>query len=159
MATNPYRGPTEEAFTEFLRRRGPGLRHAFIARYGPDIGSEVMGDVSVYAWEHWKKVSRMENPSGWLYRVGQSRSRRYFRRPIRLPQPEPANDLIVEPALPGALEALSKDQRVAVLLTQAFGYTVREAAEIIGVAASTVQQNAQRALDGLRARMGVPSDA
>jgi DNA-directed RNA polymerase specialized sigma24 family protein len=47
---------------------------------------------------------------------------------------------------------------VAVILTQAFGYTVREAAEIIGVAPSTVQQNAQRGLARLRAQLGVPSD-
>jgi RNA polymerase sigma factor (sigma-70 family) len=64
----------------------------------------------------------------------------------------------VEPALPRLLASLPKRQRVAVLLTQAFGYTVREAAEIIGVAPSTVQQNAQRGLARLRAQLGVPSD-
>lgn len=154
MAPNP----TEAAFTEFLKNHGPGLRHAFVARYGPDVGCEVMGDVAVYAWEHWKKVARMNNPSGWLYRVGQSRSRRYLRRPIRLPAPQRESNPVVEPALPRLLESLPDRQRVAVLLTQAFGYTVREAAEIIGVSASTVQQNAHRGLIRLRGQMGVPSD-
>jgi len=153
MAPNPI----QTAFTEFLQNHGPGLRHAFVARYGPDVGSDVMGDVAVYAWEHWEKVSRMDNPSGWLYRVGQSRSRRYFRRPVRFPEPRPVSNPIVEPALPGLVGSLPERQRVAVLLTLAFGYTVREAAEIIGVSPSTVQQNAQRGLARLRERMGVPS--
>lgn len=154
MAPNP----TEAAFAEFLRNHGPGLRHAFVARYGPDVGGDVMGDVAMYAWEHWKKVSRMDNPSGWLYRVGQSKSRRYFRRPLRLPKPRAQSNPAIEPALPGLLEELSDGQRVAVLLTRAFGYTVREAAEIIGVSPSTVQQNAHRGLTRLRAGMGVSSD-
>ena len=117
-----------------------------------------MGDVAAYAWEHRKKLSRMDNPSGWLYRVGQSRSRRYFRRPLRLPPPQSAGNPGVAPELPALLAALPERQRVAVLLTRAFDYTVREAAEIIGVAPSTVQQNAQRGLQRLRAAMGVPTD-
>lgn len=150
--------PTEVEFTEFLEAHGSGLRHAFVARYGPDVGSEVMADVAEYAWGHWRKVMQMDNPSGWLYRVGQSRSRRYFRRQVRLPASRPDSHPLVEPALPGLLQSLPNGQRVAVLLTQAFGYTVREAAEIIGVSASTVQQNAHRAMDRLRVEMGVPSD-
>ncbi len=150
--------PTEAEYTEFLQSRGPGLRHAFVARYGPDVGSDVMGDVAEYAWEHWYKVAGMENPSGWLYRVCQSRSRRYFRRPVFLPAPRRESYAVVEPALPQALRSLPNAQRVAVLLTHAFGYTVREAAGIIGVSPSTVQQNTSRGLARLRAEMGVPSD-
>jgi DNA-directed RNA polymerase specialized sigma24 family protein len=117
-----------------------------------------MSDVALYAWEHWSKVSDMANPSGWLYRVGQSQSRRYFRRPVRLPPPRFDGNPTVEPGLVPSLESLSVKQRVAVLLVHAFGYTVREAAEVIGVGASTLQQNAQRGLSKLRDRLGVTSD-
>ncbi len=151
--------PTETAFTEFIDSNGAGLRHAFIARYGPDVGADVMGDVTEYAWSHWNKVAKMQNPSGWLYRVGQSKSRRYLRRPVRLPAPLPTSEPSVEPELPRILLALPHSQRVAVLLTHGFGYTVREAAGIIGVSASTVQQNAQRGLSRMRTEMGVSSDA
>lgn len=153
MATNPI----QIEFTEFLENRGPGLRHAFVARYGPDVGGDIMGDVALYAWEHWEKVTQMDNPSGWLYRVGQSRSRRYFRRPVLFPEPTPRSEATIEPALPGLIGSLPDRQRVAVLLTRAFGYTVREAAGIIGVSPSTVHQNAERGLTRLRERMGVPS--
>lgn len=150
---------TEAAFTGFLRDHGPGLRHAFIARYGPDVGSDVMEDVIEYAWTHWRKLTTMDNPSGWLYRVGQSKSRRYFRRPLQLPPPPPSAEMTVEPELPRIITSLPHAQRVAVLLTAAFGYTVREAADIIGVSASTVQQNAHRGLSQIRAEMGVSSNA
>jgi DNA-directed RNA polymerase specialized sigma24 family protein len=151
--------PPEVVFTEFVENHGTGLRHAFIARYGPDVGADVMGDVTEYAWRHWGKVSKMHNPSGWLYRVGQSRSRRYLRRPVRLPAPRSESEPIVEPGLPGALLGLPPAQRVAVLLIHGFGYTVREAADIVGVSASTLQQNAHRGLSQMRTEMGVVSDA
>jgi DNA-directed RNA polymerase specialized sigma24 family protein len=151
--------PAEAAFTEFVENHGAGLRHAFVARYGPEVGAEVMGDVTEYAWKHWAKVATLQNPSGWLYRVGQSRSRRYLRRPVRLPVPRSASEPTVEPALPGSLAALPHAQRVAVLLTHGFGYTVREAADILGVSPSTVQQNATRGLTQIRTVMGVTSDA
>lgn len=150
---------TETVFAEFVENHGAGLRHAFVARYGPDVGADVMGDVTEYAWRHWRKVSQMENPSGWLYRVGQSRSRRYLRRPVRLPAPRSESEPNIEPELPRILLALPNAQRVALLLTHGFGYTVREAAGIIGVSASTVQQNAHRGLTQIRAEMGVSNDA
>jgi RNA polymerase sigma-70 factor (ECF subfamily) len=158
MAPHPVAASIEESFTDFLERHGPRLRHAFIARYGPEVGSEVMGDVAVYAWEHWPEVSGKINASGWLYRVGQSRSRRYFRRPLRLPRPRLDGETTIEPSLPGLLEKLPDKQRTAVLLTQAFDYTVREAAEVLGVAPSTVQQNVERGLRRLRSEMGVTAD-
>ena len=55
--------------------------------------------------------------------------------------------------------AIPHAQRVAVLLTHGFGYTVREAADIIGVSPSTVQQNADRGLSQIRTEMGVSADA
>ena len=98
----------EAEFTDFLGNHGSQLRHAFIARYGPDVGSEVMGDVAEYAWKRWDKVVAMDNPSGWLYRVGQTRSRKYFRRlrPLHLPAARPGQVPEVEPALPGLVASL-----------------------------------------------------
>ena len=46
----------EAEFTDFLGNHGSQLRHAFIDRYGPDVGSDVMGDVADYAWKRCDKV-------------------------------------------------------------------------------------------------------
>jgi DNA-directed RNA polymerase specialized sigma24 family protein len=147
-----------EGFEAFVASTGPVLRHAFVARYGPDVGSEVTADVLEYGWAHWPTVCSKDNPAGWLFRVGQSRSRRYLHRRVLFPAAEinPMPD--VEPGLPAQLEALSVKQRQAVLMVHAFGYSVRQTADVLGVAPSTVQKNAERGLAHLRAGLGVSTD-
>jgi DNA-directed RNA polymerase specialized sigma24 family protein len=66
---------------------------------------------------------------------------------------------MVEPALPGALARLSKEQRASVMLVHGYGWTVRDAAEMLGLAPSTVQRNADRALSALRTALGANSDS
>lgn len=149
---------TVEGFERFVASKGPVLRHAFVARYGPDVGSDVTADVLEYGWGHWATVAKKENPAGWLYRVGQSRSRRYLRRAGALPAvaSNPIPDM--EPGLPALLETLSPKQRQAVLMVHAFGYSVRETAGLLGVAASTIQKNADRGMAHLREGLGVSVD-
>ena len=67
-------------FTVFVKQTEPRLSYALTAAYGVEVGRESTADALVYAWENWPKVRCMENPSGYLYRVGQSSARRY-RRP------------------------------------------------------------------------------
>lgn len=117
--------PTEDSYRTFIAEVGPRLRHAYIARYGPDVGSEVTADVFAYGWENWKRVTSKQNPAGWLYRVGLSLSRKYFRRPTRLPAVVNPRIPEVEPGLPRQMERLTEKQRIAVLMVHAWGYTVR----------------------------------
>ena len=147
--------PTEQGFEDFVESVGPRLRHAFVARYGPDVGSEATSEALAYAWENWKRVTTLKNPAGWVYRAGQSRSRRFFRKPTQLPVPQGSHNPTVEPELPKCLARLSDKQRTAVMLVHAFGYTVRETADLLGVSPSTVQRNAARALANLREGLGV----
>ncbi|MCB1247467.1 MAG: hypothetical protein KDB69_09380, partial [Acidimicrobiia bacterium] len=108
--------PPGEEYAAFVREGGARLRRAFIAAYGPEVGAEATSDALAYGWEHWARVSRMDNPAGYLYRVGQSKARRYRRKPTRLPEVEQAATPWVEPGLPSALAALSERQRQAILL-------------------------------------------
>lgn len=55
-----------------------------------------------------------------------------------------------EPGLPGALAALSRRQRVVVILVHGFGYTLREVAELTGMRRTTVQNHSDRGLARLR---------
>ncbi len=45
------------------------------------------------------------------------------------------------------------------MLVHAYGYTVRETADLLGVTPSTVQRNAGRALANLRNGLGVKANA
>jgi DNA-directed RNA polymerase specialized sigma24 family protein len=118
----------ERAFTRFVKETEPRLSYALAAAYGVEVGAEATADALAWAWEHWEKVRAMGNPAGYLYRVGQSKARRYHRpRTLfpTLPRREVPN---VDPELPKALDALSPRQRAAVVLIHGFGFTEREVA-------------------------------
>lgn len=146
---------TTERFTAFVEFAEPRLRRALVTAYGELNGREAVAEALAYAWEHWDRVQAMTNPVGYLYRVGRTRGLWAFRRPSRLPRPDPSEAAWFEPGLPGALERLSEKQRTAVLLIKGFGWTYTEVAELWGVATGTVQQHVERGLAKLRAGLGV----
>jgi len=141
-------GAKAEAFDAFVRETEPRLRRALVARYGADRGREATAEALGWAWVHWRRVESMSNPVGYLYRVGQSRTRRrrsgYSEQPVSAPVPW------IEPALDAALRDLSEQQRVAVVLVHGFGWTASEVGELLGVKTTTVQTHVERALVRLR---------
>jgi DNA-directed RNA polymerase specialized sigma24 family protein len=64
-------------------------------------GREATSEALCRAFEHQEKLARMSNPVGFLYRVGQSRSRVRLRRPIS--ERPVVEDPWVEPRLMSAL--------------------------------------------------------
>ncbi len=146
----------EESFTEFVKGPGSRLRRAFGAAYGPEVGAEATAEALAYAWEHWGRIGKMTNPAGYLFRVGQSRARRFFwRRPPLVPASSSNPVPWVEPGLAGALQGLSEKQRVCVLLVHGFGWTLREVGDWLGVNPSTVQRHLDRGMDELRSALEV----
>ena len=137
-------------FDRFFADAEPRLRRALVARYGSDVGRDATSEALAYAWEHWDRVRSLDNPLGYLYRVGQSRSRRFIPRRVGFPAPVERGLPWVEPALPLALRSLSGRQRQAVVLVEAFGYTHDEVATLLGISRSTVQNHVERGLTKLR---------
>ncbi len=148
-----------DEFAEFFADVEPGLRRALVARYGAERGREATAEALAYAWEHWPKVQAMERPVGYLYRVGQSRTRRLrlTRRDAFAPA-DPAELPCVEPGLPRALSSLSERQRVAVVLVCGFGWQLHEVADLFGVKTTTVQNHVDRGLAKLRIDLEVIDD-
>jgi RNA polymerase sigma factor (sigma-70 family) len=145
-------GSVDERFTRFVGSTEPRLRRALIATYGRERGREATAEALAWAWEHWARVESAENPVAFLYRVGQSRSRR---RKLRVITERPVSeDILVEPGLSLALMDLSERQRAVVLLVHGAGWTHAEVAEVLGVKLSTVQKHAERALSHLRQTLG-----
>ncbi len=148
-----------DSFTEFVREVEIRLQTALIARYGPDLGRESAAEALAYGWEHWDRVSEMDNPAGYLYRVATSRVRRLRRRPPRLPEVEQQHWPWVEPGLPAALAGLSDNQRTVVLMVHSFEYTHAETAAALGVSTGTVRKHLERGMAKLRAALEVSGDA
>ncbi|MFT3852280.1 MAG: sigma factor-like helix-turn-helix DNA-binding protein [Ilumatobacteraceae bacterium] len=141
-----------DLFSSFVAECEPRLRIALVAAYGADLGRIATFDALSWAWEHWELVETMENPVGYLYRVGQTSARRHGTRPIPTPDDRPATVELpdVHPELVPALASLTEQQRTAVMLVHAFGWTVRDAAHTLGIAPSTIQTHLERGLARLR---------
>lgn len=140
----------EQAFTRFVTDHGPRLRAAFVARFGPHDGADVHADVMARAWDDWLRIGAMDNPAGYLYRLGRTAHRRYrrWRRPPRFGVPEPVRES--DPDLFLSLGALTDAQRVAVVLVHGHGASYREVAELLDVPVTTVTNHIHRGLALLR---------
>ena len=146
-------------YEEFVRRDGARLRAGLVAAYGPDVGADACAEALAYGFEHWRRIGTMANPTGYLYRVGQSEARRHFRPRGYLPTRAVPGLPDFEPALAPALERLTEPQRVGVVLVHALGWTLREAAEVLDVDVSTLRTHVARAMMKLRAALEVQIDA
>lgn len=147
-------GQGADEFEVWFVNNSPRLHSALVASYGPNDGRAAAADALGWAWEHWDRVRTMANPLGYLYRVGQSASRRYRIRPIPVDGRPVLDDLPdVDPELHRALAGLSRQQRSVVLLVHGFGWTIRGVAEVLEVSPGTVQSHLERAMGRLRVEM------
>lgn len=150
----------DAGFDTFVDEVQPRLARAFVAAYGVERGTEALSEALAVAWERFDEIAAMKNPAGFLYRVGQSRSRPRRRiEATRFPAPADIGLPDVEPGLPQALAVLTERQRVCVALVHGFAWTHREVADLLGLSSSSVQNHVERGLDRLRTEMGVSPHA
>jgi RNA polymerase sigma factor (sigma-70 family) len=143
-------------FRAFVEQAEPRLRRAFVAAFGPERGLEATAEALAYAWERWQTLRSFENPVGYLYKVGRSRTRS---RKIRRLFARPDNpDYWTEPNLGRALSGLPEPERVAVVVVYCTDMTRQEAAAMVGISESALQKRAERGLAKLRRTMGVDND-
>jgi RNA polymerase sigma-70 factor (ECF subfamily) len=143
-------------FEDFFARSERPLRFALSARFGFDVGREAAAEAMAYAWEHWGRISGMDNPAGYVYRVG-ARHGRKMSTPTRGVGFEIADTAwpSIEPALGPALSELSHRQRASVVLVHGMGWTYQETAELLGLTRSSVQRHVDRGVAKLRRALGV----
>lgn len=160
------RGPPLGTFEPFVSSVEPGLRRALVAAYGSEVGRDAALDALAWAWRNWHRVERLHNPGGYLYRVGQNSARRHLRREQRWRSLDlaPVSPVVwvgyeFEPKLDRALVALSPRQRVAVFLVHGHGYSLSEAAAVMGCSISSARTHVDRALARLREVLGAPDGA
>ena len=144
-----------DRFRDFAIETERRLSVSFAVAFGPDLGREATAEALAYLWEHRQRVLAMENPIGYLYRVGQTTARRYFRSRRRIvPDPPSTGETEFEPGLIPALRRLSPRQRQAVVLVHGYDFTQQEVADMLGVSRSSVQKHLDRGLTSLRGDLG-----
>jgi len=144
-------------FEAFFEEVEPQLRRAHFAVFGLERGPEATAEAFAWAWETWPRARELESPVGYLFRVGQSRTRQRRFRPVFTP--ELVDDPLIEPKLGSALAELSESQRAAVVLVHGFGWTLREVAELREVQVTSIQTHLERGLRRLRAALEVTTHA
>lgn len=149
--------PDTSDFEAFFDAVEPQLRRAHFAVFGLERGPEATAEAFAWAWETWPRARELESPVGYLFRVGQSRTRGRRFRPVFTPAT--VDDPLIEPKLGAALVELSESQRAAVVLVHGFGWTLREVAELRGVKVTSIQTHLERGLRRLRAALEVTTHA
>ncbi len=139
-------------FDEFVKEVEPMLRRALAGCMPRDQVHDGLSEAFAYAWEHWDEMAEVERPVGFLYRVAQSKTRR--RKQGFLPWAGDSAIPEVEPELVPALDALPANQKTAVWLVTACGWSQVDAAEAMGVTPSTVSTHVARGLERLRQHLG-----
>ena len=146
----------DASFTSFVEAHGGRVRRALVAFYGVQIGTEVAAEAMATAWERWPEISQMDNPAGYLFRVGQSRSRRHLRWARRTSLPLVADRSVVAEShvdLLRELDRLKPMQRAAVVLVKSYGFSYREVAQVLGVSEAAVTNHVHRGLAALRSKL------
>ncbi|MFJ4713486.1 RNA polymerase sigma factor [Streptomyces sp. NPDC088785] len=155
-------------FEEFFREYWPMVR-----RYLVWLEAElsVLDDAAqmtmVSAYTYWGRVSRMDQPRGWLFKVAGQRlqdARAARRRngvptdaetlhaQLGLPDPIAASDQRLD--ILAAIRKLPRRQQEAVALREQFGLPYKEIAQIMGAAPATVRAHVHQARRTLKEMLG-----
>jgi DNA-directed RNA polymerase specialized sigma24 family protein len=155
-------GEDDQEFERFAAGYGRRLYEALIPIAGIDLAHDAASDALVYAWRHWDRVRRLDNPEGYLYVMARRRTTK-GPRPLQplLPMAAPAPLPDVEPHLVEALDQLSEMQRQVVYLVEGFGWGLTDVARMLDISVSTVRNHRARGLDHLRThlKVGTGTDA
>ena len=150
---------------ELFEREYPRLVRALAVAEDAPHAADAVQDAFIAAQRRWSKVSKLDDPAGWVRRVAMNRlanSRRDRRRRaeivagIRAPATADLDPLDLD--LLDAVRALPQRQRLTLCLHHLAGYSVAEVAAMLGVADGTVKSNLHDARTALRRRLEVPDD-
>lgn len=144
----------QHEFAEFVAGVEPRLRRAFVGWCGVESARDATAEALAWAWENWGSVQTMTNPVGYLYRVGQTRSRP--RKAGMLPAKPDGAIPLIEPGLQRALAHLPQQQLTAVWLVHACEWSYAECAEAMEISRSAVGTHVARGLSSLRDALEVP---
>ncbi|MGZ4472198.1 MAG: hypothetical protein ACXVXM_09560 [Nocardioidaceae bacterium] len=143
----------EERFDSFYRATRAQLLHqAFVLTGDLPAATSAVRDAYVAAWQHWRKVSRLEDPLTWVRpRAWDHAQRRHtariWHRNKGMPEDHKA-----------ALDTVAKlpyVQRRLLLLTALAGVPLPEAARELGLTPQVAERHLQSATTAFAAQLGV----
>jgi DNA-directed RNA polymerase specialized sigma24 family protein len=152
----PVHSPDQTAaimpFEEFYRdQRVPVGRALALTLRDAALAAEAVDEAMARAYQRWSRVQALDNPGGWVYRVGLNWSRSILRRALR-PAPVWVTDsgaMIdgtgLDPTIDRALAQLSIEHRAVVVCRLLIGYSEAQTAVALGLRPGTVKSRLARA--------------
>lgn len=149
-------------FDHFYRETRSSVIRALAATLGSnELAVESTDEALARACQRWERVGRLDNPAGWVYRVGLNHARNGIRRSVRrLTHPvfddaiSPSADTdVADPAIAAALLTLSFDHRAVVVCRFVLGWSEEQTAEALAIRPGTVKSRLSRALIKLERRL------
>ena len=149
------------AFHDFYAGSRDRVGRALAVTLGDaDLAADSVDEAMARAYQRWSNVSRMDNPSGWVYRVGlnlaRSRMRRLTRRRravVCRPSTEVPEPDVLEPAILRALQGLPVDHRSVVVCRLLLGWSEAETAKALGIRPGTAKSRLHRATTTLATQL------
>jgi len=152
-----------ESFESFVDTNHARLHGALCLLTGDRYEAEEIAQESfVRILERWDRVSRMDDPAGYLFRTAMNLFRRRYRRALQAlrrvilvdPRDDGFEQIEARDVVVRAVGTLPPDQRAALIVTTLLGYSSEEAGKILGIRPSTVRARATRARSALREAIG-----
>ncbi|MDQ3757275.1 MAG: sigma-70 family RNA polymerase sigma factor [Actinomycetota bacterium] len=132
-------------------------RLAFVIVGDREVASEVAQEAMARAYQHWRRVSRLERPGAWVRRVTIRLAVRSRARARALPALVGVAHSSLDAGdtdLAAALHALSAQQRATIVLHYLEDLSVAEVADVLGCRPGTVKAHLHRARARLAELLG-----
>lgn len=141
------------------------VRSLAVATGDREAAADAVQDAFTRAFVRWRRISRYDDPAGWIRHVALNRLRDHFRRAERgrkavdrlrnrdelvVDGPEPPTDA----GLLGALGRLPQQQRIAASLFYVEQLSVQEVADSMKVSTGAVKYHLHEARNALREQVG-----
>jgi DNA-directed RNA polymerase specialized sigma24 family protein len=159
LADRAGHDPPADSFESFYAAAVDRVYRALAVTLGDvHLAREATDEAMARAYVRWGQVARIDNPGGWVFRVGLNWAtswRRKLRRERALPETDRGLPAVTmsDPDGTGALAALTLlpvDARAVVVCRVLFGLSTAETAAVLHVAEGTVRSRLSRALTVLR---------
>ena len=132
-----------QSFERFYDEHYDAVRRGLSAAFqDAHLAEEAAQESFTRAYVHWRRVSEMERPDGWVYVVAVRYAAR--RRPHRpddgaVTAADPADEVTTRETLRAAIERLPERQRLAIVLRYLADLPVDAVASAMGCAPGTVK--------------------
>jgi RNA polymerase sigma factor (sigma-70 family) len=150
-------GPPAEDFEAFYRANVDRVYRALaVTLRRDDLAGEAVAEAMARAYSRWSTVGSLDNPAGWVFRVGLNWATSWWRK-VRREQPPGSQQWAAVSAAPEnavlareALGRLPQPQRAVVTCRILLDMSTAETAEVLRISEGTVKSRLSRALTELR---------